>query len=127
MSHRLSRSPISTLWRRKSLEIRDKTADISFVSLGDYGTLTQFTLTLGRLFGQNMAGKSLVPANLAGAGFAKALGGTAIGFNLGHGKYLLKGITRHTENRLKGFGAHGINPVKMPTGIWSIFSWVQLP
>jgi hypothetical protein len=54
------------------------------------GSLTQIPLTLGGLLGQNVAGKSLVPTDFSGAGFAKTLGRTTVCFDFWHLLLLLR-------------------------------------
>jgi hypothetical protein len=46
--------------------------------------MAQFTLTLGRFFGQNVAGKCLIATDFASSGLAEAFGGSTVCLNLGH-------------------------------------------
>ena len=87
------------------------------VNLGHQRSLTQIAFALGRLFGQYVAGKSLVATNFTGAGLAETLGGSTVGFNLGHGNVLLGIMTRHPEPLPEHHGYSRYHPVIMLTGI----------
>ena len=66
------------------LHVRNQLRNIAMVGLVDKHRLAQFALPLGAFLGQNMAGEGLVPTDFSGAGFAKTLGRTSVGFNLWH-------------------------------------------
>jgi hypothetical protein len=72
-----------------SLEIGNQARDILVISGMNDGSLAKITFALPRLRGQDMAGKSLPATNLPGAGFAEALGSSAIGLDFGHYPLLL--------------------------------------
>jgi hypothetical protein len=66
------------------LKVRDQAADIFGVTFVNQSRMAQFALTLGRLFGQNMTGKSFITSDFASSGFTETFGGSAVSLDLGH-------------------------------------------
>jgi len=46
--------------------------------------MAQFALTLGRLLGQDMTGKSFITSDFAGSSLSETFGSSAVGLDLGH-------------------------------------------
>jgi hypothetical protein len=66
------------------LNVRDQTSDIFDIAFINQGCLAQVALTLGRLFGQDVTGKSFITSDFASSGLTETFGGSAVGLDLGH-------------------------------------------